>query len=158
MPKTKGLWHKKELFPCFLCQKKKGFGITKGVYLAFYAKAVSKANASYYASVAALPTMAAFVAFLVSVTTLMAFMATLMTFLMVMVADCVRVVLKCSGNESLDGLVSIACNSWKELDSHLLQSHSGTHSDSATDQNLNLSCAQEACKCSMACSVCVDHL
>ena len=102
--------------------------------------------------------MAAFVAFLVSMTTLMAFMTTLMTFLMVMVADCVWVVLECSGNESLDGLVSIACNSWKKLDSQLLQSHSGTHSDSATDQNLNLSGTQEACKGSMACSVCVDHL
>ena len=80
----------------------------------------------------------------------------LLSVMVVVVAFCIGVVGKCSGDTSNNSIVRVSANTTEQLDACLGKSHLGTAANASADENINAEIGKQACQCAVTASVGVN--
>ena len=82
----------------------------------------------------------------------------LLPVMVVVIAFCVRVIGKCSGDIGSNCVVCVPADTAEQLDARLSKGHLSAAADAAADENSNAELGKQACQCAVAASVGVDDL
>ena len=73
--------------------------------------------------------------------------------MVVVIAFCVRVIGKCSGDTSNNSVVRIPADTTEQLDACLRKGHLGTAADASANENINTEIGKQSCQCAVTASI-----
>ena len=77
----------------------------------------------------------------------------LLSVMVVVIAFCIRVIGKCSGDIGSNCVVCVTADTAEQLDARLSKGHLSAAADAAADENSNAELGKQACQCAVAASV-----
>ena len=80
----------------------------------------------------------------------------LLAMMVVVIAFCVRVIGKGSGNKSSYRIVRVPGDTTEQLDACLRKGYLGTAADASANENINTEIGKQSCQCAVTASVCIN--